>query len=81
MKKTILSFALITIIFVAFAFAPAETNNSLTDDFEITDTVIEAQATCSTKYRTQESFSECNNTHTGEVLKQFEAMSNILGKY
>ncbi|UGU16861.1 hypothetical protein LS482_03075 [Sinomicrobium kalidii] len=82
MKKTILSAAAVALTFVAFAFTPDTKRNTLDNagDFQVTD-LNSAQSTCETRYRTQESFSECDRTHTELETEQLAIQSGILAKY
>lgn len=84
MRKSILSAAAIAVSFVAFAFAPVEKNNAMENalSYEIAELSSEA-GTCSTRYKTQESFSECDVDHFEDELSQsqFDTQNEVLGKY
>ena len=83
MKKTILSAAAIAVTFVAFAFAPFEKNNALDNTLALEVTELSAEAgTCSTRYKTQESFSECDVHHFDKISQSlFDAQNEVLHKY
>ncbi|WP_108115987.1 hypothetical protein [Kordia periserrulae] len=80
MKKMFSCAAVIAVAFATFAFSPADKNNLLDEAKAITQQELRAETgTCDTKYKTQETFSECDRIHT-EPVEQ-ETQSNILGGY
>lgn len=79
MKKVVLSVAAIATSFLAMSFAPVEKNANLSEAELDLVTVEIAAPGCSTKYKTEEDFSECQNTHT--PVKEIEAQHSILNKY
>lgn len=83
MKKMILSAAAIAVTFGFFAFTPVEKNNAMDniEAFEVAD-LKSTTGTCSTRYKTNTTFSECDTEHFGEITQgQFEAQTGVLYKY
>jgi len=81
MRKIILSAAAIAVSFAVFAFVPVEKNNA-TENAIISDLgEWGAFANCSTKYKTETTFSECNNTHEQRYSPQLEDEKEVLNKY
>jgi len=80
MKKVFLSTAAIAVAFMAFAFNPAEKNNSMDNVQVLSEMDLEkAAGFCDTKWRTQADFSECDRTTTPPDA--IDAQSDILGDY
>ncbi|MEO1033803.1 MAG: hypothetical protein AAFX55_20640 [Bacteroidota bacterium] len=80
MKKVFLSVTAIAVAFVTFAFSPTEKNNLLDDAQTLSGfELARAAATCDTKYKTQETFTECDRVHTDPIEE--EVQSEILGDY
>lgn len=80
MKKIIFSAAAISVTFVAFAFAPADKNNLLSEAQTLSEVEFTRESSfCDTKYRTEKDFSECNRITT--LPSELEIQSNILGEY
>ncbi len=80
MKKVFLSAVAIAVVFVAFAFTPSEKNNLLDDAQVLSELEVARETgTCDTKYRVQETFSECDRVHTDPVIIKDKA--EIIGGY
>lgn len=83
MKKMILASAAIAVTFGVLAFAPVEKSNTINniEAFEVAD-LKSAFGTCSTRYKTQVTFSECDTEHYNEMAQgQFDIQAEVLNKY
>lgn len=82
MKKVFLSAAAIAVVFATFAFSPADKNNLLDDAQAVTQQELKAETgTCDTKYKTQETFSECDRTHTDAPAPIRDIQERVLSEY
>lgn len=81
MKKVFIFAAVISVAFATFAFSPADKNNLLDDAQALTELEVVAQTgTCDSKYKVNETFTECDTVHTGPaVIRQEQA--DVLGTY